>query len=134
MDRIQAALINPQQAYQWWLSAWQTIKPLLIAGHRLHVEVRQEKRSDPQNARLHAMLQQIASSVEWAGKKRDVETWKRLLTASWLRARGEHIEMLPALDGNGVDIVFRRTSSLTSAECSELMDFIEAWSASETLS
>jgi len=109
MDRIQAALINPQQAYQWWLSAWQTIKPLLIAGHRLHVEVRQEKRSDPQNARLHAMLQQIASSVEWAGKKRDVETWKRLLTASWLRARGEHIEMLPALDGNGVDIVFRRT-------------------------
>lgn len=61
MDRISASLINPQQAYQWWLSAWQTIKPLLIAGHRLHVEVRQEKRSDHQNARQHAKIKRLTA-------------------------------------------------------------------------
>jgi hypothetical protein len=31
------------------------------------------------------------------------------------------------LDGHGVDIVFRRTSQLTRAECVELCDFIQAW-------
>lgn len=59
--------------------------------------------------------------------ERDVDTWKRLLTAAWLRARGEHVEMLPAIDGNGVDIVFRRTSQLTKAECAELSEFVMAW-------
>jgi hypothetical protein len=35
--------------------------------------------------------------------------------------------MLPALDGAGVDIVFRRTSEMTQAEVRELLAFIEAW-------
>jgi hypothetical protein len=37
--------------------------------------------------------------------------------------------MLPALDGAGVDIVFRRTSDMSQAEVRELMAFIEAWEA-----
>ena len=69
----------------------------------------------------------MATQIEWAGKRRDVETWKRLLIAAWLRARGESVELLPALDGNGVDVVFARTSKLTGAECSELCEFIYAW-------
>lgn len=35
----------------------------------------------------------------------------------------------PALDGHGVDIVFRRTSKMTKAEVNELIEFIEAWRA-----
>jgi (p)ppGpp synthase/HD superfamily hydrolase len=30
------------------------------------------------------MLGDIARQVDWAGKKRDTDTWKRLLTAAWL--------------------------------------------------
>jgi len=93
------------------------------------IECRQETRSLAENAMLHALLGQISREVEWAGKKRDVETWKRLLTAAWCRARGEHVEMLPALDGHGVDIVFRRTSQLTRSECAELIEYVLAWSA-----
>lgn len=37
--------------------------------------------------------------------------------------------MLPAVDGHGVDIVFRRTSELTRSECAELIEFVLAWSA-----
>lgn len=95
------------------------------------VDIKPPTRSGEQNARLHAMLGEIAGRVEWAGKKRDSEVWKRLLCASWLRARGESVELLPALDGHGVDVVFRRTSTLTVAEMGELMDFIEAWAAVE---
>lgn len=98
------------------------------APHGYTVEVKPIKRTLDQNAKLHALLSDIAASIEWAGQKRDVEVWKRLLTAAWLRARGEPIEMLPALDGHGVDIVFRRTSNLTKNEMIELIEYIQAWS------
>lgn len=91
------------------------------------VEIKPITRSLAQNAKLHALLTDIAKALEWAGAKRDVETWKRLLTAAWLRARGEPIEMLPALDGHGVDIVFRRTSELSVNEMIELIEYIQAW-------
>lgn len=88
-------------------------------------------RNSAQNALLHALLTEIAKELPWAGRKRDAETWKRLLTASWLRARGESIEVLPALDGHGIDVVFRRTSDLTKGECAELVDFIYAWATEQ---
>lgn len=110
---------------------WPHIKAETMAGHRLVIEVRRETRSLAENRKLHALLGLIADQIEWGGKLRDVETWKRLLTAAWLRARGEDTEVLPAIDGRGVDVVFRRTAQLTRQECAELIDFIEAWSAEQ---
>lgn len=98
-------------------------------SERLVLEIKPETRSDKQNRLLHAMLGDIAAQVVWAGAKRDAEVWKRLLVAAWCRARREQVELLPALDGHGVDIVFRRTSQLTRGECAELCDFIQAWCA-----
>ena len=128
-EKLSLGLHEPQQAYKAIAYAWTVAKNWLMAGHRLTLEIRPEKRSDAQNRLLHACLSEISKQVEWAGAKRDVDTWKRLLTAAWLRARGEPIEMLPALDGHGVDIVFRRTSQLTKAECAELSEFVMAWAA-----
>ena len=129
MEKITLKLWSPTQAAKDLPGVWAWIKAMTVAGHRLVLEVRPEKRSDAQNRLLHACLSEISKQVEWAGAKRDVDTWKRLLTAAWLRARGEPIEMLPALDGHGVDIVFRRTSQLTKAECAELSEFVMAWAA-----
>ena len=129
MEKITLKLWSPTQAAKDLPGVWAWIKAMTVAGHRLVLEVRPEKRSDAQNRLLHACLSEISKQVEWAGCKRDVDTWKRLLTAAWLRARGEPIEMLPALDGHGVDIVFRRTSQLTKAECAELSEFVMAWAA-----
>jgi hypothetical protein len=122
-------LVNAQQGHTAMQSAWMQAKALLMAGHRLRLTVKPETRNDAQNALLHAILSDVSKTTEWAGQKRDVETWKRLLVAAWLRARGESVEVLPALDGHGVDVVFRRTSKLSKAECAELIDFIEAWRA-----
>ena len=119
---------SPVQAHKALLKQiWPHLKNCLMAGHRMEVELRHEKRSLAENRMLHALLSEISRKVEWAGKKRDPETWKRLLTAAWCRARGEHVEMLPALDGHGVDIVFRRTSQLTRSECAELIEYVLAW-------
>lgn len=93
------------------------------------VTVEPPRRSLDQNAALHALIGEIADRCEWAGKKWDIETWKRLLVGAWDRATGEPVMMLPALDGRGVEVVFRRTSSLSKRECGELMDFIGAWAA-----
>lgn len=129
-DRLTLTLHNAQQGHQAIQQAWAHAKGWLMAGgQRLVLEIKPETRSDRQNRMLHAMLGDIAAQVEWAGKKRDAETWKRLLVAAWCRARREQVELLPALDGHGVDIVFRRTSQLTRGECAELCDFIGAWCA-----
>ena len=128
-ERLSLRWYSAQQAHNSLQELWAWAKPLLLAGHRLMVEIKPETRSTAQNARLHAMLGDVARQIEWAGKKRDVTTWKRLMTAAWLRARGEQVEVLPAIDGHGVDIVFERTSRLSRDECGELMEFIAAWGA-----
>lgn len=129
-EHFTARLYEPTQAHGALRQAWeQYIKPLLsrTGAPPMVLEVRPQTRSDAQNKLLHAMLGDIADQIEWAGAKRDAEVWKRLLTAAWLRARGESVEVLPAIDGHGVDVVFRRTSKLTRSECVELCDFIAAW-------
>jgi len=95
------------------------------------VTVAEPTRSGDQNALLHALIGEIAASQEWAGKKRDAEVWKRLLVAAWCRVRGESMEILPALDGHGVDIVPARTSGLSRAECADLITYIESWQAEQ---
>lgn len=93
------------------------------------VTVEPPKRNLEQNAALHARISEIAARMEWCGKKWDLETWKRLLVGAWTRAINEPVMMLPALDGHGVEIVFRKTSTLTKRECSDLLEFVNAWAA-----
>lgn len=107
----------------------ETVKGELLQGRKHVVELKPATRSNEQNALLHAHLSEIARTHDWAGSKRDIDTWKRLLTAAWLRARGESVEILPALDGHGVDVVFRRTSQMTVGEMSELIEYVLAWRA-----
>ena len=93
------------------------------------ITIAEPKRSGAINAALHARLTEIAAGREWAGKRWPMEVWKRLLVASWCRANGQPLTLLPALDGAGVDIVQRHTSEMKQSEVSDLLSFIEAWEA-----
>ena len=127
---LTVACYNPQQAHAAMTTEiWPMLKSMTMAGHRMVLSIKPETRSLKENALLHALLTQISRQMEWAGQKRDSETWKRLITAAWCRARGEQVEILPAIDGQGADIVFRRTSQLTKAECAELIEYLYAWGA-----
>lgn len=103
------------------------VRPGLEAGKRYVLTVKEDTRSAAQNRLLHSRINDVAGHVEWAGSKHHPEVWKRLLTAAWLRTRGEPVQILPSLDGCGIDVVFRRTSELTRAECAELSEFVMAW-------
>ena len=89
------------------------------------------QRSSEQNAALHAIISDIASQKQWAGQWLDVETWKRLLVAAWARATGERVSMYPALDGHGIEVLYRKTSRLSKQEASELLEFVTAWAVDQ---
>ena len=93
------------------------------------VTIKDLDRSGEQNKKLHAALGDIARQVEHAGKKWDILIWKRLLTAAWMREEGENPVLIPAVDGNGFDIVYDRTSKLTVKQCASLLEWIQAFGA-----
>ena len=113
------------------LSRKNAMQAVLEAPTGYAVEIRPKNRTLDQNAKIHALIQEISRKIVWAGKLQEVETWKRLLTAAWLRARGEPVEMLPAIDGFGVDVVFRPTSKLTVEEMSEFIEYVTAWAVEQ---
>ena len=88
-------------------------------GYRITVDP--PGRTTDQNARLHAMLQDIAEQKEWNGERLTVEEWKRLFSAAVFKEK-----MLPGLNG-GIVIVPKFTHRMSKAELSELMEFVTAW-------
>lgn len=90
-------------------------------GHTLR------ERTVEKNAHLHAVLGQIAKQRQWAGQWLDIEAWKRLMVSAFERANGRSAEFYPALDGQGFDVVYRRTSHMAQEEIRELIHYAEAW-------
>jgi hypothetical protein len=89
------------------------------------IEFRRNKRSIPQNDRLHALISRVADQIAWHGRKLDVDDWKLV----FLDALNREVRIVPALDGRGFVNLGRKTSKLTKDECTALMDLIEAFAA-----
>lgn len=128
-DKLAMPLWNEVQGHAAMQTIWREAKAHLSAGRRMLVTLTHEKRSTPQNSLLHAALTDISQQVEWMGKKFSVEVWKRLCMAAWLREKQEQPMLIPALDGNGFDIIFERTSKLSTTQCSELVEWCFAFGA-----
>ena len=87
------------------------------------VEFKETKRSLPQNDRMWAMLTDIATQKEHCGRKYTPEIWKCLLMHAW----GREVKFIPALDGEGVVPMVYRSSDLSKAEMTELIEFMFSW-------
>lgn len=98
-----------------------------------HVVIEDEQRDDIQNRILHARLADIAKQVEHHGMKFDLTVWKRLCTAAWLRERGSSIQMIPAIDGKGIDVLYEPTSKLSKKKCAELILWVEAFGSEHSV-
>ena len=85
------------------------------------------ERTKEQNDLLHAVISDIAEQKQWAGKYLSVEELKRLLIAAWERTRGNGPSMYPAVDGNGFDFIYTRSSRLAKQDMTELCDYVQAW-------
>lgn len=124
MDTIRRGLVTPHQAHQTLLAVWDAIKPALVDGKRLHLEVREEKRTDAQNRRLWALLNEVSEQVEWHGRRLSAEEWKHVFTAALKRQ-----DVVPNLEGNGFVVLGTKTSQMTRREMSDLQELITAFGA-----
>ena len=79
-------------------------------------------RSTEQNAKLHALCNDIAKQKQWAGEWLETEDWKRLFVAALYGQK-----VVPSLEGGGFVVLNKRTSKMTVAECIELIEYIQAW-------
>lgn len=85
------------------------------------VKVEPPKRSMPQNDRMWALLESVASQVVWHGQKLSKEEWKTMFTAALKKQR-----VLPGIDG-GFVVMGDSTSRMSVSEMSDLQTLIEAF-------
>lgn len=89
------------------------------------VEFKASKRSLPQNSKLWAMLTDIATQKEHAGRKYTPDQWKVL----FMHACGREVQFVPSLDNSTFIPWGFQSSDLSKDEMAQLLDFIGAWGA-----
>lgn len=95
------------------------MRMVALAPDRAVLTISEEKRSNDQNAKMWAMLSDI-SRAKPEGRKLPTEKWKAL----FMDAAGQKVDWEPGLDGNGVVPVGYRSSRLTKAEMSDVIECI----------
>lgn len=91
------------------------------------VTFQEAKRTTDQNARMWAMLTEVARQVKWHGQRLSADDWKLV----FLSALKQELRIVPNLDGTGFVQLGRSSSDLSVAEMGELMDLIAAFGARE---
>lgn len=125
-EKLTLPMWEPVQAHKAMTGLiWPNLKAQLAAGRRMVLELRPEKRSDPQNRRMWAMLADISAQVDWYGQNLSAEDWKHVLSASLTKQR-----VAPGIDG-GFVVLGLSTSKMTKAEMSELQELMEAFGAQQ---
>ena len=89
------------------------------------IEFRSAKRSDDQNAKMWAMLSEIASQATHCENHYTADEWKVL----FMHACGQEVQFLPGLDGKTFVPWGQSSSKLSKSEMSDLIEFIYAWGA-----
>lgn len=125
-DRLSLTLHNAQQAGPVLADAWKWIKAMLIAGHRLTLEVKRATRSTEQNALLWSCLTDLSRQVDWPvdgrAVKLDPEEWKDILSAGLKKTQ----RVAQGIEG-GFVMLGQRTSRMTVAEMSDLITLAHAF-------
>lgn len=86
--------------------------------------IKPPRRSIPQNDKLHAMITDIMEAQP-EGRNYPMDVWKPLFMAM----AGHKVRFEPSLDGSGVVPIGFRTSGLTKAEFSDLIECVQAYAA-----
>ncbi|MGQ0285836.1 recombination protein NinB [Pasteurellaceae bacterium 22721_9_1] len=95
----------------------------------LVVRIEPLKHSVEQNAKLHAMLTDIANQCEFQGQKRDVDTWKAIFVSAHKIATGGKAEMTIGLEGEVINLR-ESTAQMSVARLASLIEYITYWGVS----
>lgn len=89
-------------------------------------EIFGDGRTLDQNAKFHAMCEDVAKQAEWAGKKRTKDQWKVLFVSAHAIATGRGAEVVEGLEGELVNIR-ESTAAMSKARLSSLIEYVTAW-------
>lgn len=89
------------------------------------VEFKRAKRTTDQNAKMWAMLTEVAEQVLWHGLRLHTDDWKLI----FLDAMKREVRMVPNIDGNGFVSLGRSSSDLSKDEMGDLIEIIYAFGA-----
>lgn len=91
------------------------------------ITVAPPKRSLDQNAKLHALLSDLAASpLKWAGKRRTTDEWKAIVISGHAVATELPGEVIPGIEGEFVAI--RESSAgMTVGRASSLIEYVLAF-------
>jgi hypothetical protein len=126
----QTFVLRPDNARDRMAAAWNRACEFLQLGNPVRVEVRECKptRTLEQNAKMWAVLHDIARQVQWYvdGKQQylDAEEWKDILTAGLKK----HQRIAQGIEG-GFVILGTRTSRMSIADMVELIELAHAFGA-----
>lgn len=90
------------------------------------VEIKERTRTADQNAKLHAMLQDVARQVDWAGRRRSLDDWKALMVSAHRIALQQAGEVVPGLEGEFVQLR-KSTATMGVKELASLIEYVTAW-------
>lgn len=96
------------------------INTIMAAPDGTRVEVKAAKRSTEQNAKMWAMLTEVALQLPWHGKKLRPDDWKIM----FLDALKREVRAVPNIDGDGFVNLGRSSSDLSKNEMSEMIELI----------
>lgn len=89
------------------------------------IEFKGPKRTLPQNARMWAMLTDVATQVRWHGLWLSADDWKLI----FLDGLKRELRLVPNIDGTGFVNLGRSSSDLEIPEMADLMELISAFGA-----
>lgn len=101
------------------------VKWITAAPWGTRVEFKSSKRTNPQNDRMWAMLTDVATQKQHAGRKYTTDQWKVL----FMHACGREVQFIPALDNSTFIPWGQRSSDLSKQEMTDLIEFIFKWGA-----
>ena len=108
--------------------AYEVAGTLLLASDKVVVEVREKTRTDEQNAKLHAMLGDIAKQKTFNGQKLSIDQWKMIFVSGHRIATGGTAEMAIGLEGEVINLR-ESTARMGVRRLASLIEYIQAWAA-----
>lgn len=88
------------------------------------VTISEQKRSLAQNAKLWAMLGEVAHQVCWHGRYLHAEDWKHIFTSSLKK-----MDVVPNIENNGFVVIGLSSKNMTKKEFIDLIELINAFGA-----
>ena len=105
------------------------IRWIANAPERTRVEFNGPQRTSDQNAKMWAMLTDVAQQKEHAGRKYSANMWKVI----FLHALGQEMQFVPALGGKTFLPIGISSSKLSKSEMSDLIELMMAWGAENSI-